>query len=144
MTESTSVSPEPREQRAEAIFTRLDPEPDAESRRAHSRHGVDLDVSIGSDHNFYGGFAENLSAGGIFVATHMLKPVGEIIEFTIHLPGCPTPVRGHGEVRWIRDYNERSNVPPGMGIKFVDLEPGSIETIERFLRHRDPMFFDDE
>jgi uncharacterized protein (TIGR02266 family) len=144
MNESTSVSPEPREQRAEAIFTRLDPEPEPDGRRAHPRHGVDLDVSIGSDHNFYGGFAENLSAGGIFVATHMLKPVGEIIEFTIHMPGIPEPVRGRGEVRWIRDYNERSNVPPGMGIKFVDLEPGSIETIERFLRHRDPMFFDDE
>jgi hypothetical protein len=31
-----------------------------------------------------------------------------------------------------------------MGIRFVDLETGSREAIERFLRHRDLLFFDDE
>jgi uncharacterized protein (TIGR02266 family) len=144
MSESMSSNPESRAERTEAVFTRLDAQADAQGRREHPRHSVDLDVSIGSDHNFYGGFAENLSAGGIFVATHMIQPVGEVIEFSIHLPGLPDPVRGRGEVRWIREYNERSNVPPGMGIRFVDLEPGSREAIERFLRHRDPLFFDDE
>ncbi len=142
MNESTSNHPEPIAERGEAIFRRIEAEPDG--RREHPRHGVDLDVSLGTDHNFYAGFAENLSAGGIFVATHLIKPVGEIIEFTINLPSSETPVRGRGEVRWIREFNERSNVPPGMGIRFIELEPGSAETIEKFLRYRDPLFFDDE
>lgn len=144
MSEFVSTIPESREQREEAVFTRIDAEGAVQGRREHPRHAVDLDVSIGSDHNFYAGFAENLSAGGIFVATHMLKPVGELIEFSIFLPGTSAPVRGRGEVRWVREYNERSNVPPGMGIRFIELEPGSTEAIAAFLRHRDPLFFDDE
>lgn len=132
-----------RQPREEATFRKLDEQPNLEQRRAHPRFSVDLDVNFGSDHNFYAGFAENLSAGGIFVATHMLKPVGEILEINIHLPDGAA-IRGKGEVRWIREYNERSNVPPGMGIRFVELAAGSTEAIESFLRRRDPMFFDDE
>ncbi len=113
-------------------------------RREHPRFGVDLEVNLGSDHNFYAGFAENISAGGIFVATHKLRPEGETIELTIRLPFAAQPVRGRGEVRWIREYNELSNTPPGMGIRFVELEPGSLEAIQSFLRQRDPLFFDDE
>ena len=113
-------------------------------RRAHPRYAVELDVSMGSDHNFYAGFAENLSAGGIFIATHMLKPVGELIEFCVNLPGGAGTVRGVGEVRWIRDYCESSNVPPGMGLRFVEVGPGGNELIAWFLAERDPIFFDDE
>ncbi|HEU5076246.1 MAG TPA: hypothetical protein VFU02_18765, partial [Polyangiaceae bacterium] len=49
----------------------------AESRNSGRDHRIDpraaveLDVSLGSDHNFYAGFVENLSAGGVFVATHL-------------------------------------------------------------------------
>jgi uncharacterized protein (TIGR02266 family) len=130
--------------RLESTIHRFSSGDSASQRREHPRFAVDLEVHLGSDHNFYAGFAENLSAGGIFVATHKLRPEGETIELTIHLPHTAEPVRGLGEVRWIREYNELSNVPPGMGIRFVELERGSLEAIETFLRQRDPLFFDDE
>jgi hypothetical protein len=44
-----------------------------------------LDVALGTEHNFYSGLAENLS-GGVFVATHLLKPIGEVIRATGWLP----------------------------------------------------------
>jgi hypothetical protein len=47
-------------------------------------------------------------------------------------------------VRWIREYNDRSSIPPGMGIRFVDLDESSLGSIETFLSQRAPMFFDDE
>jgi uncharacterized protein (TIGR02266 family) len=109
----------------------------------HPRFTVDLDVTLASDHNFYAGCAENLSAGGIFVATHKLLPVGEVMRLSIRLPGQDTAVEGSGEVRWVREYSERSNVPPGLGLRFLELAPGGVETIERFLQNRDPLFFDD-
>ena len=112
-------------------------------RRQYPRYRVDLDVSVGSDHNFYVGLVENLSAGGVFVATHLLKPVGEIIELTIHLPDSNDVVAGTGEVRWIREYAERGDTPPGMGIRFLELSAGSEQAIERFLARREPLFFDD-
>lgn len=113
-------------------------------RRINPRYKVELDVSLGSDHNFYVGFVENLSTGGVFIATHMLKAVGEVFELTVHLPNSQTAVRGLGEVRWIREYSERSNVPPGMGVRFIKLEPESQKLIEEFLSKREPMFFDDD
>ena len=112
-------------------------------RRDHERFSVDLDVSLGSDHNFYSGFAENLSVGGVFVATHQLRPVGETVEVCIHLPDG-TEVRAAGEVRWVRLFNSDSDMPPGMGLRFRQLEASANQAIERFLAHRDPIFYDDE
>ncbi len=141
-----------REERLEAEFSTLHDGTSsttqgtaaASQRREHPRYKVELDVSLGSDHNFYVGFVENLSTGGVFIATHMLKSVGEVFELTVHLPNSTTAVRGLGEVRWIREYSERSNVPPGMGIRFISLEDGAQVLIEEFLARREPMFYDDE
>ena len=130
--------------RSEATIRSMVPEAEADSghRLEHSRFSVDLDVTIGSDHNFYAGFAENLSAGGVFIATHKLKPVGSTIELTITLP--EGQFRARGEVRWIRVFNEQSDTPPGMGVKFEDLDPAAVQAIQSFLARRDPLFFDDE
>jgi uncharacterized protein (TIGR02266 family) len=101
-------------------------------------------VSLGSEHNFYAGFAENLSSGGVFVATHLLKPVGDQIQFSIHLPEMNAAVTGLGEVRWVREYNEHSDLPPGMGIRFLKLDAAAEELIRHFLSQREPLFFDDD
>ncbi len=131
--------------RSEATIRAVDPavSEDSGHRREHSRFSVDLDVTVGSDHNFYAGFAENLSAGGVFIATHNLKPVGSKIELCVNLPDG-VQVRASGEVRWIRIFNEQSDMPPGMGVKFVDVDEASITAINAFLSRRDPLFFDDD
>jgi len=118
-------------------------EAQAAQRREHARFGVDLDVSLGSEHNFYSGFAENLSVGGVFVATHQLRPVGEKVEVCIHLPDG-TEVRAVGEVRWVRTFNVESDMPPGLGLRFLTLDKVSNAAIERFLKEREPLFYDDE
>jgi len=81
--------------------------------------------------------------GGIFIATHQLKPVGSRLEFSVNLPGRE-PIKGSGEVRWVRVYSEASNVPPGMGIKFDQLEPAAVRAIEAFLAQREPLFYDED
>lgn len=129
--------------RGEATILSVAPVPDASHRREHSRFSVDLDVTVGSDHNFYAGFAENLSAGGVFIATHKLKPVGSKIELTINLPDG-VQLRANGEVRWVRVFNEHSDTPPGMGVRFNDLADASVALIQNFLARREPLFFDDD
>jgi uncharacterized protein (TIGR02266 family) len=114
------------------------------SRREHGRFSVDLDVTVTSEHNFYAGFVENMSVGGIFIATHQLKPVGERLSFSVHLPGSDEPIKGVGEVRWVRVYSEASNVPPGMGIRFDPLDSESTQRIEAFLAQREPLFYDED
>lgn len=140
--------------RGEAEFVkRVEPAPAADAgphsaealaRREHDRFSVDLDVTVTSEHNFYAGFVENMSVGGIFIATHQLKPVGERLEFSVHLPGSESPIRGAGEVRWVRVYSETSNVPPGMGIKFDPLCAEDQRRIEVFLAQREPLFYDED
>lgn len=134
---------EESERRAEATILSLAPSADTAPRREHSRFAVDLDVTVGSDHNFYAGFAENLSAGGVFIATHKLKPVGSKIELTINLPDG-VQLRASGDVRWIRVFNEQSDTPPGMGVRFDGLADASVALIQKFLARRDPLFFDDD
>ena len=134
---------EESELRAEATILSVAPSADTAPRREHSRFAVDLDVTVGSDHNFYAGFAENLSAGGVFIATHKLKPVGSRIELTINLPDG-VQIRAAGDVRWIRVFNEQSDTPPGMGVRFDGLADASVALIQKFLARRDPLFFDDE
>ena len=121
-----------------------DREPLSENRRRDPRFGVELDVTLESDHNFYAGFIENLSVSGIFVATHTKRHIGELVEFSIRIAEDQQPITGVGEVRWVRQYSETSDTPPGVGLKFKKLGDGARERIEAFLQNREPLFFDDE
>src|SRR3954467_2250741 len=100
-------------------------------RREHDRYAVDLEVNVQSEHNLYAGLAENLSAGGLFIATHELQKVGSKIELTLRMPDSEQSYNITGEVRWLRLYNEQSDTSPGLGVRFLDLPPGASAAIER-------------
>jgi uncharacterized protein (TIGR02266 family) len=133
-----------RTPREEATFSTKQDSFAPDNRRRASRYSVDLDVTMSSDHNFYAGFAENISSGGLFVATYVRRPKGDRMEIVLNLPGHPEPIRAIGEVRWVREFSERSNVPPGLGVRFVELPDGAAAAIDRFLKDREPLFYDDE
>jgi len=101
-------------------------------------------VSVLSEHNFYAGLAENISAGGLFIATHQLQKVGSRIELSVRMPDSDDVFQIAGEVRWVRLYNEHSDTPPGLGVCFTELPAGAAAAINRFLGQREPLFFDDE
>jgi uncharacterized protein (TIGR02266 family) len=113
-------------------------------RREHERFSVDLEVNVFSESNFYAGLAENLSAGGLFIATHKRQLVGSKIELSLRMPDSEEVFQIVGEVRWVRVYNEHSDTSPGLGIRFNDLPPGAEAAINRFLGQREPLFFDDD
>jgi uncharacterized protein (TIGR02266 family) len=111
--------------------------------RAAPRFNIELQVSVFSESNLYVGFTENLSASGIFVATHVLRPIGSRIEVSVLFPGRSEPVRLGGEVRWLREISEGSDGWPGMGIRFESLTPEHNALMAEFLRTREPIFFDE-
>lgn len=127
-----------------ATIRQLSDLPHPEGRRQHCRYAVQLEVTVSSEHNFYTGLSENLSDGGVFVATHSLKAAGSIVELSIALPGDDAPLNLRGEVRWLREYSETSDAPPGIGIKFLALESTVADRIHSFLERRDPLFYDDD
>ncbi|MFK7991805.1 MAG: TIGR02266 family protein [Sandaracinaceae bacterium] len=118
--------------------------PMPDERRTSPRVEITVDISFGSDDNFYSGFSEDLSDGGLFVATYDLKPVGTVIELEFTLPDGHI-VRTVAEVRWLRSPRDAdSDMQPGMGMRFSKLAREDGEAIERFLAARAPLFYDDE
>jgi uncharacterized protein (TIGR02266 family) len=114
--------------------------PDA---REHVRHAVVLEITFVSDSQFYVGLTENLSEGGIFVATHALRRPGTLLEVFFSLPDSPEPIRVLGEVRWVREYSPDSDAPPGFGVRFVSLRKDDASRIHAFIDHRPALLFDE-
>lgn len=105
---------------------------------------VDLDavVTLESDHNFYTGLTCDLGTGGLFVATHWLRPVGTRLRVRFALPGLDEPIAADVEVRWVRD-GRFSALPPGLGLRFVDLPPWALRAVTAFVQHRDTIYYED-
>src|SRR6185503_456518 len=116
----------------------------AEVRRQHARHNVELEVTMESETNFYMGLTENLSEGGLFIATHVLKPLGTQIEVSFKLPDMPEPIKVTGTVRWVREYSETSDTSPGLGVRFEHIGAEHTDHIRQFLAARDPLFYDED
>ncbi len=111
-----------------------------EPTRREGRFNVEIEVNVFSDSNFYVGFTENLSGGGLFVATYAVRPLGSVIEMSVRLPGRDQPLILKGEVRWIREASA-SDAWPGMGIQFDAISEEDRTAIVGFLATREPIFF---
>jgi len=117
----------------------LKPDP----RRVHERIRIETDVGIQSDTNFFTGFAEDISRGGIFVATFDVRPIGSKVSLNFSLPGGHL-VTATGIIRWIREYNETTpDIHPGVGIQFDGLSEEDSSTINSFFEQRSPIFYEE-
>ncbi len=131
----TSDHPSPKHRRPSAF---------AIERRSGPRIPVEAEVGFQSDTNFFMGFSEDISLGGLFVATFDTKPLGSALNVNLSLPSGYL-ISAEGVVRWIRAYHEASpDISPGMGIQFETLSSRDREAIERFIRQRPALFYDDE
>jgi type IV pilus assembly protein PilZ len=121
------------------------PKTDGTNRRVQARRSLEVQVDLASEHNFYTGFTENISSGGLFVATRDLLPIGSTFDMTFGLPNHPEPIRARCEVRWLRlEQPGASEFTPGMGVRFLSLSPEEQEAVNEFIRQRDTLFYDDD
>jgi uncharacterized protein (TIGR02266 family) len=112
-------------------------------RRQEPRHTVAVAVTFESEHNFYTGLTSDLSGGGLFVATHEIRQVGERIQLHFTLPTLREPIDALTEVRWVRPTEmPGGGGEAGMGLQFLQLTPRAKEAIKAFLKKRDSLFFD--
>jgi len=129
----------PPTQRPRRAAEFVPPAPDDE-RRYSRRVAIDVDIGLHSETNFFVGLAEDISDGGLFVATYDLLPIGTALTISMVLPGGRQLVIA-GRVAWIRDLYD-SEVSPGVGVRFEPLDPDDRRAIERFLSQRAPMLFE--
>lgn len=113
-------------------------------RRQKERFALDVEVTLTSEHNFYTGFTQDISEGGLFISSHEGLPVGTELTFSLKLGRGVVSCRG--VVRWVREPSPYlEGVPPGMGVEFVDLPTKVADAINAFvLDRRDSIFYDDE
>jgi uncharacterized protein (TIGR02266 family) len=144
----------PEPPRAVAVPVVVDPPPPAlpsspprsssyPELRHELRFTAHVEVDFESESHFYTGLSENLSEGGIFIATFSPRPVGTEMDVTLKLPHQTEPIRTRGTVRWIREFSDSSDVQPGMGLK-IALRERDLPAVRRFLSTRPPLFFDDD
>jgi uncharacterized protein (TIGR02266 family) len=114
--------------------------------RATERFDLEVKVDLESDHNFYTGLTQNISSGGVFIATHHLRRIGDRITLKFTLPGTDKTVAVETEVRWIRENTALQKVDgnTGMGVRFINLSPEASAAINAFVQARESLYYDDE
>lgn len=110
-----------------------------EDRRGNTRVALEADVSLFSPTTFWAGFTEDISEGGLFVATYQVQPLGTRIDLRFELP-TGHAVNVAGVVRWHRGASDDAS--PGMGIAFENLSATDAKVIQTFIKHRPPLLWD--
>ena len=107
-----------------------------DEHRKTSRTSTVIQVDCNTVDSFFREFADNISAGGMFIATPKpLKP-GTQLSLEFLLPRCHYPIRVKAEVTWNRGKTSIDQ-RQGMGVKFDSLSPSvkdKINTIVKQLR----------
>lgn len=122
------------------MSTRSKPSP-AEEKRQSPRVELAADVSLFSETHFFAGLTEDVSEGGVFIATYALRPIGSELDVKFSLP-TGHEVKTRGVVRWLREASGETS--PGIGVQFLGLAPADVAEIRKFLKHRPPLLWDDE
>jgi uncharacterized protein (TIGR02266 family) len=114
--------------------------------RAAERFDLEVKVDLESDHNFYTGLTQNISSGGVFIATSAIRKIGDHITLKFTLPGSGETLAVETEVRWIRENSALHKVEGamGMGVRFVNLSPAAATAIQKFVESRESLYYDDE
>ena len=103
---------------------------------------MEAKITLRSQTNFFMGFSENISEGGIFISTQSPPDVGDNIEVDIPMIDGSKTVSIKGIVRWHRFM--ANGDPSGCGVQFTDIPDGAEKHLENMilLLQKEPLFID--
>ncbi len=99
-----------------------------------------MQVHSGEKKKLFFGYANNLSASGMFIQSINPKPAGTQFKVEFTLPGREEKIECTVEVVWKRDFVPGSRYTPGMGLKFVELDSDYRNLLKRFIEQSSPTF----
>lgn len=82
-----------------------------------------LKVKGEGERGVFFGYAKTISRGGMFIASVNPREVGEEFKITFTPPGAHGEASCTCQVVWARGYDPTLKSEPGMGVKFLDLDP---------------------
>ncbi len=105
---------------------------------------IEAELGAHSPSNFYKTLSGNdiVDHGGIFVSTYNIPKIGQRVMLRVHMPGgyhfdC------QGLVKWTREGADNPDAPPGFGAQFHGITPDQRGLVQRYVRNREPLFYDD-
>jgi len=117
-------------------------------KRIHRRMAHELDVkfevSVDGPHNFFAGLTQDISKGGVFIATHQVYPIGTKMRLAFEIEGEHIEVEA--VVRWVRSPENvfSEDIQPGMGLQFIDPDEKLISAFDKFLEKKEPLLIDED
>jgi uncharacterized protein (TIGR02266 family) len=87
-------------------------------RRKFPRADIMLKVQYRHAKDFLADYTENISAGGVFIATQEQFEKGTELDFEVSFPGLLDPIPLKGVVKWCRPARSPDE-PAGIGIQFA-------------------------
>jgi uncharacterized protein (TIGR02266 family) len=88
------------------------------------------------------GFSIDISSGGLYISTENPLAVGESLTLRFSLESYTREIVCKSQVAWINSLPnlKKPNLPPGMGIRFVDIPLEELHAIRNFMmsNHLEP------
>jgi uncharacterized protein (TIGR02266 family) len=83
------------------------------------------------------GFSVDMSSGGLFLKTETPFSVDDSLVLSFTLPDVNKIVTCRAKVAWVnfKDEPRKPELPPGIGLRFVDPSPEYLESIQSLLKH---------
>ena len=108
-----------------------------EARRAFPRHAARFQVGFSSNQDFVLEYAENISAGGVFVQTEQPMELDSIVTVSLRLPGNEVPVEARGVIvhRVTKEDAAKTGKHAGIGVQFLDSSDQFREEIDKAIEH---------
>ncbi|MFP4597235.1 MAG: TIGR02266 family protein [Persicimonas sp.] len=113
----------------------LGEEAEEENRRRAARKAYDVAVYMRTEDVEVFGLCGDISEGGLFVTTHEELDQGTHVQLEVLLPDSSDEIILEAEVRWRREGTDEDGkvVPPGLGVKFLELDDEGREHIKQIV-----------
>lgn len=85
------------------------------------------------------GFSVDISTGGLFLETDSKLQQDENLVLRFTLPEQGQTVSCNARVAWVNEAENprKPELPPGVGVQFVDLSLDAMKAIKRFLQYNE-------
>lgn len=109
-----------------------------EDRRSSPRVGADFILRFQTVDQLALAYGTEISTGGMFLVTSQPTPVGGHLRLVLELPETQTTIAIDARVMYVRSAAEADalGLPPGMGVRFRDLDAATRGQIEGFVAER--------
>ena len=103
------------------------------SSREEQRIKKTLSLSYKDQESFISAYTSNISKGGLFIKTNNPLPEGESFILKLKLPGLVEALKINCVVVWVNKDESRSDMPVGMGLRFVDMDKNERLMLDKYI-----------